>query len=89
MTAKIPLYGYLGFTHGWARVLTVMSPEGAEAAWRTVVPDDDVIVYGDRTALPQYHEKRDGALQRMIERHGIEIVEKPEWDALKAALPDG
>lgn len=87
MTTKIPLYGYLGFTHGWAQVLTVMSPAGVEAAWQNVTADDDdVTIYGDRTQLPQYHEKRAGALQRMIDRHGIEVVEKPEWDALKARL---
>lgn len=89
MTTKIPLYGYLGFTHGWARVLTVMSPEGTEAVWQNVTADEDVIVYGDRTQLPQYHEKRAGALQRMIDRHDIRVLSKPEWDALKAGLADG
>lgn len=88
MTTKVTLYGYLGFTHGWAQVLTVMSPDGAEAVWQNVTADEDVIVYGDRTTLPQFHEKRAGALQRMIDRYGIEVVEKPDWDALKAEMRD-
>lgn len=86
MTVK--LYGYLGFTHGWARVLTVLSPDGVDAVRQNVVADDDVIAYGAGTQLPQYHEKRAGALQRMIDRHDIRIVSKPEWDALKAEMRD-
>lgn len=90
MTKKLPLYGYLGFTHGWAQVLTVMSPSGTQAVWQNVTADDDVIVYGygDPTTLPQFHEKRAGALQRLIDRYGIKVVEKPEWDALKAEMRD-
>jgi hypothetical protein len=51
------LYGLKGFTHGWARVLTVMSAQGAS-----------------------------GALDRLIESHGIIVLAKPDWDARKKQL---
>lgn len=82
------LYGLYGFTHGWTHVLTVMSPEGARAALEHIEPTDDVIVYAGDGRLTQYHEKTDGALERMVSRCGIEILEKDEWDEKKAELGD-
>ena len=36
------VYGLYGFTHGWARVLTVISPEGAAAAAGCIDADEQV-----------------------------------------------
>ncbi|MDH3228358.1 MAG: hypothetical protein OEN55_01055 [Alphaproteobacteria bacterium] len=88
MPGGIELYGYYVFTHGWGRVLTVMSPAGAAAVRKTVRVEDDVDVKSAIDRLTQYHEKRAGALDRVAERNNIEILNKAEWDARKAALGD-
>ena len=82
------LYGLYGFTHGWATVLTVMSPSGAAAALRFVEAGDGVTTKAGEDRLTQYSAKRDGALEGLIEAHGIVVLSKPEWDAKKAELGD-
>ena len=82
------LYGLHGFNHGGAKVLTVMSPEGAPAALRALAAGGDVITSAGAGRLTQYLEKRAGALARLIEAHGITVLSKPDWDAKKAELGD-
>jgi hypothetical protein len=82
------IYGLLGITHGTARVLTVMSPEGARAAREHMTKTDDLIVNAGNGRLTQYQEKRDGALQRLIDSYGVEVLSKTEWDRRKQALGD-
>lgn len=82
------LYGYSGFTHGGARVLTVMSPAGAGAALRRIRADDGIEVRAGDGRLPQFHEKREGALERIAAAYNIRILDKAEWDAKKAELGD-
>ncbi len=82
------IYGLLGITHGTARVLTVMSPEGARAAREHMTKTDDLIVNAGDGRLTQYQEKRNGALRRLIEYYGVEVLSKPEWDRRKRALGD-
>ncbi len=82
------LYGLYGFTHGWATVLTVMSPSGAAAALRHVAAGDEVTTKAEEGRLTQYSAKRDSALEGLIEGHGILVLSKPEWDAKKAELGD-
>ena len=86
MPGPLELFGLYGFTHGWARILTVMSPQGASMVLRTVPGNDDVIVQSGDGQLPRYQEKRDGALVSLVNAHGIEILSKTEWDARKAEL---
>jgi len=86
--SPIPLYGLLGYTHGWAKVLTVMSPQGAGAALAEVTAGDDVIVEASPGNLTRYYEKRQGALRRLAAAHGIEILAKADWDAKKAEFGD-
>ncbi len=81
-----PLYGLFGITHGWGVLLTVMSPAGRREVERRIVPGPDIRVQGGPGRLTQYHERRAGALARMIEAHGIVVLDKPEWDAKKAEL---
>ena len=80
------LFGFFGFTHGWARMLTVMSPAGAAAALRTVPGNGDLIVQSGEGQLTRYREKREGALDRLIEQHGIAVLSRSEWNARKAEL---
>ena len=88
MTDAIELYGHYVFTHGWGRVLTVMSPAGAAGVLRTVRVDDGIAVKAAAGELPQFHEKRAGALERFATANGIEVLDKAEWDARKAELGD-
>jgi len=82
------IYGLLGITHGAARVLTVMSPEGARGAREHMTHTDDLIVNAGDGRLTQYHEKLDGALQRLIDSYDVEVLSKSEWDRCKQALGD-
>ncbi len=82
------IYGLLGITHGTARVLTVMSPEGARAAREHMTKTDDLIVNAGDERLTQYQEKRNGALQRLIDGYGVEVLSKMEWDRRKQGLGD-
>ena len=82
------IYGLAGITHGTARVLTVMSPEGARAALAHMAQTDDLIVTAGDGRLTLYLEKRAGALQRLIDAYGIEVLSKPEWDRQKQSLTD-
>ncbi len=78
------IYGLVGFTHGWGTVLTVMSSGGAALA--VIETGDDVIVQTGEGQLTQYRAKREGALERLIAEHGIIVLAKPEWDAMKREL---
>ena len=81
------IYGLLGYTHGWGKLITVMSPAG-ETAVRAAIdaPEDDLMVVASEGQLTQYHAKREGALERLITAHGIVVLDKPAWDARKAEL---
>ncbi len=82
------IYGLYGFTHGWAKTLTVMSPAGAAAAHAEVEAGDDVATYAGEGRLTQYLEKREGALERLVAAYAIVVLSKDEWDARKAELGD-
>lgn len=82
------IYGLRGVTHGAAQVLTVMSPEGANAARAHMARTDDLIVSAGDGRLTQYLEKRAGALTRLIDTYDIEVLLKAEWDRRKQDLGD-
>ncbi len=82
------IYGLHGFNHGGAKVLTVMSPQGAAAALRALAAGGDVITNAGPGRLTYFLEKRAGALARLIEAHGIIVLTKPDLDAKKAELGD-
>ena len=77
------IYGLLGITHGTAHVLTVMSAQGARAARQHMTKTDDLIVNAGDGRLTQYLEKRNGALQRLIDDYDVEVLSKTEWDHRK------
>lgn len=80
------LFGLYGFSHGWARILTIMSPQGASATIAAVKPGDGTHLQAGNGRLPQYHERREGALDRLTEEFGIAILTKAEWDSKKSEL---
>jgi len=80
------IYGLRGITHGGAKVLTVMSPNGARQAQEWVDADSDLMVNAGEGRLTQYLEKRAGALDRLIQTNQIVVLDKPAWDAKKRTL---
>lgn len=89
MSGNITIYGLMGFTHGWASVLTVMSPAGPGAALAAVEAGDDVaLLSAGPGRLTRYMEKREGGLDRLVARHGVAVLSKEDWDARKAELGD-
>ncbi len=82
------IYGLFGFTHCWAKTLTVMSPAGASAARAHIDAGDDVATCAGAGRLTRHLEKRQGALDRLVAAYGIVVLAKHEWDARKAALGD-
>jgi hypothetical protein len=85
----LELYGLIGKTHGWGKVLTVMSPAGRTAALAAVEAGDDVIVQAGADRLTVYQQRRAGGLDRLIVDNGITLLTKAEWDAKKAELGAG
>ena len=82
------VYGLYGITHGWGRLLTVMGPAGTAAITDHITTGDDITVSSGEGKLTQYFEKREGALARLVEKHRIIVLSKPEWDAKKRELGD-
>jgi hypothetical protein len=82
------IYGLYGFTHNGAKALTVMSPEGACAALEAIAAGEDVITDAGTGRFTHYLEKRRGALARLIETHGIIVLDRPDWDAKRSELGD-
>ena len=82
----LELFGLLGKTHGWGKVLTVMSPAGRSAALAAIDAGDGVIVQAGPDRLTVYQEKRAGGLDRLIAENGITLLTKAEWAAKKAEL---
>ena len=80
------IYGLIGRTHGWGRLLTVMSPDGQDALAAAIELVEGLEGVAAPGRLTQYHEKRGGALQALIVANRIELLEKPQWDAKKAEL---
>ena len=82
------LYGLLGFTHGWGRLVTVMSPDGAAAVRARIDAGGDVAVVAGEGGLTRYHARRSGALDRLIARYGIILLSNDAWEAKKAEIGD-
>ncbi len=83
------LFGLRGFSHGATRLITVMSPSGIAAVVDSLTFDSAEIraeIYPGH--LPQYHEKVGGGLDRLVARHGIEVLDFEAWRARKAAFGD-
>ncbi len=81
------LYGHLGWSHGGARVITFMSPEGASAVIDCLKGEKGTaLLFTGPAQLPHYHVQQDGTLERLIAAHGIVILDFDDWTAKKAEL---
>ena len=85
MVSDAALFGLKGFSHGATRLITVMSPAGITAVIERLTFDPGEIraeIYPG--ILPQYHEKVRGGVDRLVERHGIVVLDFPAWTEKKA-----
>ena len=85
MASDAALFGLRGFSHGATRLITVMSPSGIAAVTGRLAFDPGEIraeIYPG--VLPQYHEKVRGGVDRLVERHGIVVLDFPAWTEKKA-----
>ncbi len=80
------IYGLFGITHGWARVLTLMSAKGDSAVLARVGPADGVEVDHGAGRLTQFHERRNGALDRIVERYDVVVLDNAAWNDMKREL---
>jgi hypothetical protein len=81
------LYGHLGWSHGGARVITLMSPDGASAVIdRLSGETGTTLLFAGPAQLPHYHVQQDGTLERLIDAHGIIILDFVAWTAKKVEL---
>ncbi len=80
------IYGLFGITHGWARVLTLMSAEGDGAVRARVTTGDGVVLDHGAGRLTQFHERRNGALDRIVERYGVVVLDNAAWNGMKREL---
>ncbi len=85
MAPDVALFGLRGFSHGASRLITVMSPSGiAAVAGRVTFDPGEIRAELYPGVLPQYHEKVRGGVDRLVERHGIMVLDFPAWTEKKA-----
>jgi hypothetical protein len=81
------LYGHLGWSHGGARVITLMSPDGAGAVIERFAHEDGLsLLFAGERRLPHYHVQQDGTLARLIEDHDIVVLDFAAWTDKKIKL---
>ena len=83
-------FGHLGWSHGGARVITLMSPQGKTAVLDRLGRQGGgyFLLFAGAGQLPHYQVRQDGSLERLVEAHGIVILDFEEWTAKKAELGD-
>ena len=65
----------------------LMSPNGAGAVIERFAHEDGIfLLFASERRLPHYHVQQDGTLDRLIEAHGISILDFAAWTAKKAEL---
>ena len=85
MVPDVALFGLWGFSHGASRLITVMSPSGIAAVTDIVTFDPgEIRAELHPGVLPQYHEKVRGGVSRLVERHGITVLDFNAWTEKKA-----
>ena len=81
------LYGHLGWSHGGARVITLMSPDGSSAVLKRFAGEKGMaLLFVGDAQLPHYHVQQDGTLERLIAAHAIVVLDFEAWTARKAEL---
>lgn len=80
------LYGLRGITHGWGRLINVMSPAGADAILAHIETGEAYMVIATPGAPLQVHQAKGGSIDGLIERYGIIELDLPDWERKKTEL---
>ena len=80
------LYGLRGITHGWGRLMSVMSPDGARAVLDALDIGPDLEIVAQPGQPVQVHQIRDGALDDLVARHGIVELDQAAWARRKETI---
>ena len=80
------LYGLRSITHGWGRLLHIISPDGADAVKNHIAVDQTFAVIATPGAPLQYHQARGGLIDVLVRQYGIVELDLAEWEAKKAEL---
>ncbi len=81
------LYGlYVWNHHGWAKMLTVLSPEGVAAVRAHIDPGPDALLESRPDQLPLYRNAERGGVDGLIARYGIKVLDRSQWARKKAQL---
>ncbi len=82
------LYGLRSITHGWGRLLHVMSPDGAATVLYHIEAGEAFMVVTTAGAPVQFHQAKGGLVDELIARYGIVELDLPAWNAKKDELGD-
>ena len=86
---SVKIYGLWVFQHHSAnRILTVMSEVGVTTLRQHMKDTVGLEVRGGPGRFTQYVEQHKGALDRLIESHGIEVLDLSAWTAKKLEFGD-
>ncbi|MBC6438889.1 MAG: hypothetical protein GDA49_00420 [Rhodospirillales bacterium] len=80
------LYGLRSITHGWGRLLHIVSPEGARAVFAHLDPDDACRVVASPGAPVQVHQGKGGTIDDLVARYGIVELNLADWERKKSEL---
>lgn len=80
------LYGLRGITHGWGRLINVMSPDGAQAVLAHIQTGEAFMVIATPGAPVQFHQAKGGSIDGLIEGYGIIELDLVAWERKKAEL---
>ncbi len=80
------LYGLRGITHGWGRLISVMSPSGAQAVLDHLETGPELQVVAQKGQPVQVHQIRDGALDELVARYGIVELDQAAWAERKQTI---
>ncbi|MBT5433623.1 MAG: hypothetical protein P8Q36_08715 [Alphaproteobacteria bacterium] len=80
------LYGLRSITHGWGRLLHVVSPAGAQAVLDHIEAGEAFMVIATPGVPVQYHQAKGGTVDVLIARYGIVELDLAGWERKKAEL---
>jgi len=80
------LYGLRSITHGWGRLLHVMSPAGARAVLDHIDAGEAFMVVATDGAPVQFHQAKGGTIDDLVARYGITELDLEAWNRKKAEL---
>ena len=80
------LYGLRGITHGWGRLINVMSPDGADAVLTHIETGKAFMVIATSGTPLQFHQAKGGSIDGLIARYGVIELDLPAWERKKAEL---